>query len=264
MNLGKKIRLSRIINQESGKTIIVPMDHHGTWISPIKWIENPAILTEKLIKGWADAILSHIWTLNHWYAKTCVWLWWSAILHMCVTSWLSPEQNRKVIVNKLKTAIVSWVDAVSTQVNLWDKNENEMIQDLSILSNECMEWGIPLIAMVYVRWHDMNEKDPESIRLSVRLASELWCDMVKVPYTWDIESMKQVVNATQIPVVIAGWSKLSDTETLEMIDWAIQAWCAWLSIWRNVFQRKDPAKFLQAIKAIVHKGMSLEEAKQLI
>lgn len=264
MNLGKKIRLSRIINPVSWKTIIVPMDHHGTWITPINWIEDPAILTQKIVEWWADAILSHMWTLNHWYAKTCVWKWAAAILHMCVTSWLSPKPNRKVIVNKLKTAIAMWVDAVSTQVNLGTENENEMIQELAILANECMEWWMPLIAMVYVRWHDMNEKDPESIRLSARLASELGCDIVKVPYTGDVESMKRVVEWTQIPVVIAGWSKLSDIETLEMIDWAMKAWCAWLSMWRNVFQRENPAKFLKAVRAMVHEGKSLEEAKRMI
>ena len=264
MNLWKKIRLSRIINPNSGKTIIVPMDHHGTWIVPIEWIENPAELTQKLVEWWADAILSHMWTINHWYAKTCIWKWASAILHMCVTSWLSPNVNRKVIVNKLKTAISMWVDAVSTQINLWIENENEMVQELSILANECIEWWMPLIAMVYVRWHDMNEKDVENIRLSARLASELGCDMVKVPYTWDAESMKKVVEGTQIPVVIAGWSKMSDIETLEMIDWAMKAWCTWLSMWRNIFQRENPKIFLKAVRSIVHDWWSLEEAKGMI
>jgi len=264
MDLGKKIRLSRIINQDSWKTIIVPMDHHWTWIVPIEWIENPSILTKKIVEWWADAILAHVWTLKHWYAETCIWKWASVILHMCVTSWLSPNQNRKVIVNTLKTAIILWVDAVSTQVNLWDKNENEMIQELSILANECMEWGMPLIAMCYVRWHEMNEKDPDSIRLSARLASELGCDMVKVPYTWDVESMRKVVEWTQIPVVIAWWSKLTDIESLEMIDWAMKAWCAWLSMWRNVFERKNPWKFLKAVRKIVHDWANLNEAKKML
>lgn len=264
MNLGKKIRLSRIINPVSWKTIIIPMDHHGTWITPIESIQDPAMLTKNLVEWWADAILSHIWTLNHWFAKTCIWKWASAILHMCVTSKLSTKPNRKVIVNKLKTAIASWVDAVSTQINLWDENENEMIQDLSMLSNECMEWWMPLIAMVYVRWHDLNQNDLDNIKLSVRIASELWCDMVKVPYTWDVESMKKVVACTQIPVVIAWWSKMTDIETLEMIDWAMKSWCTWLSMWRNVFEREDPKLFLKIVKAMVHEWLDLEKAKKML
>jgi len=36
MNIGKQIRLSRIINPVSKKAIIVPMDHHGINLSPIE------------------------------------------------------------------------------------------------------------------------------------------------------------------------------------------------------------------------------------
>jgi len=49
---------------------------------------------------------------------------------MCATTGFSPEANRKVIVNTLKTAISLGVDAVSTQVNLGDTNENQMIQEM--------------------------------------------------------------------------------------------------------------------------------------
>lgn len=262
--LWKKIRLSRIFNQKSWKTIIVPMDHHGTWIVPIKWIEDPAKLIEKLANWWADVILSHIWTLTHGYAKTWVWTWTASILHMSVTTWLSPNVNQKVIVNNLKTAIALWVDAVSAHVNLWDENENEMIRDLWMLANECMEYWMPLLAMMYIRWKNVSETDTKSVRLWARIASELGCDIVKVPYTWDSESLKEVVEWTQIPVVLAGWSKMSDIETLEMIDSAMKAWCAGLSMWRNIFEREKPEIFLKAIRAIVHEWKSLEEAKKLL
>jgi DhnA family fructose-bisphosphate aldolase class Ia len=264
MHLWKEIRLSRIINPVSKKTIIVPMDHHWTWIVPIKWIEDPAILSEKLVNGWADAILAHTWTLKHWFAKTCIWKWAGSILHMCVTSWLSPKPNRKMIVNTLKTAITMWVDAVSTQLNLWDENENEMIQDLALLANECNEWWIPLIAMVYVRWHDLKEVDLDNLKLSARIASELWCDMVKIPYIWNSKEMEEIVNSTQIPVVIAWGSKMSDIETLEMISGAMEAGCSWLSVWRNVFARKNPEEFLNIVKKIVHEWLNLEEAKKML
>lgn len=252
MELWKKIRLSRIFSNDSWRTIIVPMDHHGTSIAPIKWIEDPADLIKKISKWGANAILSHIWTITHWYSKSWIWSWTSAILHMNVTTWLSPNPSKKVVVNNLKTALKLWVDAVSFHVNLWDEKENEMIQELWILANECIEWWMPLIAMMFVRGKNFDEKDVELIRWSARIAAEFGCDAVKVPYTWDIESMKKVVEATPIPVLIAWGSKMSDEETLKMIKGAIKAWCAWICVWRNIFQRKNPEKFLKIISDIVH------------
>ena len=39
MNLGKQVRLQRIFNRETGRAIIVPMDH-GVSVGPIEGIEN--------------------------------------------------------------------------------------------------------------------------------------------------------------------------------------------------------------------------------
>ncbi len=259
MNTWKLIRLSRIMNPKSGKTIIVPMDHHGINISPIDGIEDPAILTKKIVEWWADVILGHIGTITRGYAKTCLHKRAGSVLHMCATTGLSPDANRKMIVNTLKTAISLGVDAVSTQLNLWDTSENQMLQDIWLLANECMEWWMPLIAMVYVRWKDQNERDPELIRHSARIASELGCDIVKVPYTGDPISMRRVVEWTQIPVVIAGGSKMSDQETLEMIEWAMTAGCAGISIGRNIFQRENPGEFLGKVQQLVHEGKKVKD-----
>ena len=41
MNLGKQVRLQRIFNRETGRAIIVPMDH-GVSVGPIEGIALPA------------------------------------------------------------------------------------------------------------------------------------------------------------------------------------------------------------------------------
>ena len=54
MNLGKQVRLQRIFNRETGRAIIVPMDH-GVSVGPIEGIENIHKTVSDMADGGADA-----------------------------------------------------------------------------------------------------------------------------------------------------------------------------------------------------------------
>ena len=55
-----------------------------------------------------------------------------------------------------------------------------------------------------------------------------------------------------------------DEETLKMIDGAMKAGAAGLSMGRNAFQHEKPAKFVAATCAMVHEGISAKEALKMI
>ncbi len=67
-----------------------------------------------------------------------------------------------------------------------------------------------------------------------------------------------------MPVVIAGGSKLGDLETLKMIEGAMEAGAAGLSIGRNAFQHEHPDRLVRAACAIVHEGTTAEEAMEIL
>jgi len=128
-----------------------------------------------------------------------------------------------------------------------------------------MEWGIPLLAMVYPRGPNVkDEKGKDVVKIAARLAAELGADIVKVPYTGDPDSFSEVVEGTPIPVVIAGGSKMSDADTLKMVEGATKAGAAGLSMGRNAFQHESPQKLVKAACAIVHDGMSAKEALKML
>lgn len=56
--IGKKIRLERIINRNTGRTVIAPMDH-GVSSYPIPGIIDMDETVESISQGGADAILMH-------------------------------------------------------------------------------------------------------------------------------------------------------------------------------------------------------------
>ena len=82
---------------------------------------------------------------------------------------------------------------------------------------------------------------------------ELGADIVKVPYTGDMESFSDVVSSCCVPVVIAGGERMDSTrDVLQMVHDAIKAGGAGISMGRNVFQHPNRIQLVRALRAIVH------------
>lgn len=259
-NTGKSIRLERIINRNTGKTIIVPMDH-GAGEGPISGLNNMGDIVDKVATGGANAVLGHVVLPlrgHRTHGKDI-----GLIMHLSVSTCVNPlDKNNKVLVSTVERAVKMGADGVSVHINIGSKTESEQIKNLGEVSEKCAEWGMPLLAMMYPRGEGLtkDEKSPEMVKLAARIGAELGADIVKTYYTGNTESMKDVVKGCPVPVVIAGGSKLSDEDNLKAIKGAMDAGCAGISIGRNVFQNSNPEKFIAAASKIIHGGFSYEDA----
>jgi DhnA family fructose-bisphosphate aldolase class Ia len=170
------------------------------------------------------------------------------------------------MVTTLKEAIQLGADAVSVHVNLGAAGEQKMLETLGRVAMECQEWGMPLLAMMYTRGKDIkSEFDPKYVKHAARVGAELGADIVKVNYTGSVESFREVVEGTPVPVVIAGGEKTeTDLELLEMVQGALEAGCSGVSIGRNAFQHERPQRIVRAICMMVHDGAGIEEALKVV
>lgn len=262
MKIGKQVRLERIMNRNTGKTVIVPMDH-GVTVGPIKGLIQLGDTINKVAEGGANAIVEHngmVSAGHRRYGKDI-----GLIVHLSASTALGPDPNCKVIVCSVEKAIKLGADAVSIHINLGAEDEPEMLRDFGLVSESCFEWGMPLLAMVYPRGMKVpDEQDPEAVKHAARLAGELGADIVKVPYTGSTETFARVVEGTPIPVVIAGGSKQSEEETLRAIEEVMRAGAAGLSMGRNAFQHETPERFVRAACMIVHQGKTAAEALRFL
>ncbi|MDY6881815.1 MAG: 2-amino-3,7-dideoxy-D-threo-hept-6-ulosonate synthase [Desulfatiglans sp.] len=260
MSVGKKIRIKRIINKESGKTVIVPMDH-GVSMGPIEGLQDIDKTVNMIIKGGANAAIVHkgIVTSTNRTEDTDIGL----IIHLSASTSLNPDSYDKIPVCDVEEALSLGADAVSVHVNIGAVTESFMLESLGRTARDCNRWGMPLVAMMYPRGDDI-EVNVETVKHAARVGAELGADIVKCPYTGDPETFMEVVRGCPVPVVIAGGSKLSDEETLIMIEGAMRAGAGGLSIGRNVFQHKNPELFVKAACAMVHKGLSAEEGLHIL
>jgi class I fructose-bisphosphate aldolase len=263
MHLGKSIRLERIFDRNTHKTIIVPLDH-GVSVGPIMGLVDLRKTVDRVAEGGANAVLMHkgIPRRSHRGSGRDIGL----IIHLSASSNLSPFPNAKTLVGEVEDAIRLGADGVSVHLNLGDATERYMLNELGRISTSASSWGMPLLAMVYPRGPKVkSEYDPEAVRHCARIAEELGADVVKVPYTGDVDTFNKVVEACAIPVLIAGGPKMeSEKDILQMAYDSIQAGGAGLSIGRNIFQAENPSMLVKALHGIVHDGWSVEDRKSVV
>ncbi len=257
--IGKLIRLERIINRETGRTVIVPMDH-GVTVGPIPGLIDMKTTVNQVASGGANAIVIHKGLVEGGHRRRGRDV--GLIIHLSGSTALSPYPNAKTLVCSVEEAIKLGADAISIHVNIGNGSEKEMLADLGRVARDARDWGMPLLAMMYPRGEKIkDEYDADVIKHVARLGAELGADLIKVSYTGSVESFREVVKGCPVPVVIAGGPKMSsDKDILEMVKGAIEAGGAGVSIGRNVFQYRDPTRMVGAISLLVHENSSVAEA----
>lgn len=261
--LGKQIRMERIIDRNTNRTVIVPMDH-GVSSGPIYGITDLRDAIEQVVRGGANALVEHKGMVGagHRQSGKDVGL----IIHLSASTSLSPYPNTKTLVCTVEEALRLGADAVSIHVNIGDDMERQMLSDFGMVSSRAREWGIPLLAMIYPRGEKIaNEYDPGVLKHAARLGAELGADIVKISYSGSVDSFREVIAGCRVPVVIAGGEKMdSDRQILEMVRGSIDAGGSGVSIGRNIFQHQDPTRMVGAISMIVHEEATVEQASAFL
>ena len=259
MNIGKKIRMQRILNRENGRTVIVPLDH-GISAGPMPGIQDMHDTVSRVAEGGINCVVMHkgmtrAGSRDHGRDV-------GLLIHLSASTGISPRPNSKVLVGTVEDALRLGADGVSVHVNLGDEDEGTMLADLGRVASEADVWGMPVLAMIYARGPKVsNEFAPDLVAHCARVGAELGADIIKVAYTGDVNTFAEAINGCRVPVVIAGGPKLDSTEAfLKMVQDSLKAGAAGLSVGRNIFQHPDPTTLCRAISGIVHKNWSLEQA----
>jgi fructose-bisphosphate aldolase / 2-amino-3,7-dideoxy-D-threo-hept-6-ulosonate synthase len=188
------------------------------------------------------------------------------IMHVSASTNLSPNPNRKMICSSVVEGLRLGVDAISVHVNMGSKEEPEMLEQLGMVADECDEYQVPIIAMMYPRGENIKDPtDPQIVAHVARVGAESGADIVKTVYTGSPETFREVVKKCPVPVVLAGGAKVeSDEEVLRLASDVMKAGAAGVTFGRNVFQHRDPTLIVRAIRHVVIDGSSVEEAMEVM
>jgi len=263
MTAGRDARLARIGTR--GRYLVVPMDH-GITLGPVTGLADIESTIDAVTRGGADAVLTQKGIAPRVHDNTNDA---GYIVHLNGSTTIGPDQSDKRPTGTVEDVIRAGGDALSVHINVGSEHEPEQLRFLSEVTGRAAEFGLPVLAMTYARGPDVRDRsDPEGyaddLAHAVRLGEELGADLVKTSYSGDPETFERVVEATRLPVLIAGGSKGTDRETLSMVRGAVDAGAAGVSMGRSIFQHQDPEAITAAIAAVIHDGVGPAEAAERV
>jgi DhnA family fructose-bisphosphate aldolase class Ia len=268
---GKEIRLRRILFSNR-RSLVIAFDHplvHG----PIPGTENPAPQIARFIDGKADAVLLNLGSfryLNEIPEDACAFpsliarLDWTTALG---TPAINPAlEFHSCMVGHPEDALRAGADAVITFLVLGSGDsdfEKEEIRRVGAVARECEQLGIPLIVESLARGKNArNLNDPEWLKLHSRVAAELGADLIKTEYTGDPETMRKVIDACPIPILVLGGTRTgSDDDIVRVTQGIVDSGAAGVFFGRNVFQSDDIPGLMQRLHAVL-RGKSARKGKQ--
>lgn len=259
MVFGKQVRLGRIT--KNGRMLCIPMDHSFT-IGPVAGLENPEEMIGKVAKGGATSFLVHKGIIKALRKPVSIGM----IMHVSASTQLGMAPNRKMLCASVLEGVRLGADAISIQVNMGSKEEPEMLEQLGMVADQCDEYQLPFIAMMYPRGENIKDpSDPDVVAHVARVGAESGADIVKTVYTGDPESFREVVRKCPVPVVLAGGAKVeADAEILKLANDVMEAGAMGVTFGRNVFQHRDPTLMVKALKRIVIDRSSVDEAMEVM
>jgi len=256
MDWGLQNRLARIIKPETGRTVMLAVDH-GYFLGPTSKLENPRATIAPIIQ-YADALMPTRGVL-----RTSVDPKTQTPIVLRVsggTSIIGPSLADESITTTFEEAIRLNVAAVALSIFVGTDYERQTLLNLADLVNEGETYGIPVLAVTAVG-KELGKRDARFLSLSCRVAAELGAHIVKTYYC---EEFEKVVGGCPVPVVIAGGPKLDTMNDVFQLTYdAINRGAVGVDMGRNIWQSEHPVAAIQAVRAIVHEKANVKAALQL-
>lgn len=166
------------------------------------------------------------------------------------------------------------MDASCVVVNLFMlPNEPDLfrqcVENISIVRADCDKYGMPLmIEPLVMRPHSekggyMVDGDTEKIVTLVRLAREMGADIIKADPTDDTSMFHRVVEAARCPVLVRGGGREDLKQVFARSRELLNQGAVGMVYGRNVYQHKNPGAVVRALMAMIHDGVSADDAWSL-
>ncbi len=252
---GKKNRLSRILNPETGRGLIVAVAH-GMALGPMTGLEKPAKVFE-MLESYTDAWLMTKGIFTHAYEPRGST---GLILRASGAATIAgPDITNEGVTASVEELLTLSADAVAFSAFIGSANEHTTLQQMAAVAESCRRWEVPLVGVIGVGKDKEKAQDPEFIALGARVAAEHGADIVKTYYT--ATGFDKVTGGCPVPVAIAGGPKCeTDEETLRMIRGALDGGAAGIVMGRNIWQSDRPVPLIKAVRAMIHDDTSAEDA----
>lgn len=263
-NAGKAMRLKRIIEPQTGTSVICALDHGMTSPKFLDGLYDTRKRLQEAQAGGANVIMMSkgLFKLYHEYYLPTT----SFAMLLTASACGDPRPNIVTEIGTVEQAVRLGADCVVTYVALNQQNEEEVLKFIGRIGEECDKWGMPWIAeaefpTTYASLESLtNEYGFDYLIRNCRLCAEMGADIVKTNWSGDIASFAKIIEATRVPVVVAGGSRVPDEELLIRVEQAMKAGAIGCSVGRNIFQHENPEAMTRALSRVIKERWTAKQA----
>jgi putative autoinducer-2 (AI-2) aldolase len=254
LDWGMQNRLSRIFRPESGRTVMLAVDH-GYFQGPTSGLERMDVNIVPLAP-YADALM-----LTRGALRTVIPSSYGrgVVLRASGGPSVLRELSNEQLALDMEDALRLNAAAVAVQVFIGGEYETQSIHNLTRLVDMGNRHGMPVLGVTAVG-KDMV-REARYFRLACRMAAELGAHFVKTYYVE--EDFQTVTASCPVPIVMAGGKKLPEADALAMAYKAVSEGAAGVDMGRNIFQSDAPLAMIQAVSKVVHESMKPADAYEL-
>ncbi len=260
---GKKIRLGRLFDSKSHKTLIVAYSH-GVLMGPrpgMKSLDEMKKMSLDLSRAnglmVAPGLVTPLEDVFIGRERP------SLIVHLDYQSFsrdtMPYEEGATVEMAQIEDVLAAGADGVMTYLYMgFEDPEREKMEIArnARLARACERWGV--ILMIEPRStreaHNPADKtDSKILSLYCRVSAEIGADLVKCIHPGNEDALRNVIEGCTAPVLVAGGSRAEKAEQAHArAESAMRAGAAGLVYGRNIYEASDPEAELERYLHIVH------------
>lgn len=242
LDWGMKNRLSRIIKADTGRTVMLAVDH-GYFQGPTSGLE---IMEDTLapLLPYADCLMLTRGVLRTSVPPGCEV---PIVLRVSGGQSVLSELSNETLTVSVDDCIRLNVSGMAFSIYVGAPYEHQTLAAFADLIDAGYSAGIPVLAVTAVG-RDMA-RDARYLSLSSRMAAEMGANIVKTYYC---ENFERVTGTCPVPIVMAGGKKLPELEALIMAYNAVTEGAVGVDMGRNIFQSDCPVGMIKAVRAVVH------------
>jgi putative autoinducer-2 (AI-2) aldolase len=254
LDWGMKNRLARTFNPQSGRTVMLAVDH-GYFQGPTTGLERIDLAIVPLIP-YCDALFCTRGILRSVIPAEAQK---PMVLRASGGPSILKELSDEQLAMEMEDAVRLNAAGVGIQVFVGGEFETRSIHNMTKLVDAGLRVGMPVMGVTAVGTNMV--RDARYFRLACRIIAELGAQYVKTYFVDD--GFETVTSSCPVPIVMAGGKKLPELDALTMAYNAVQQGAAGVDMGRNIFQSDAPGAMIQAVHAVVHKGMKPKDALDL-
>ena len=255
LDWGMKNRLARTFNPQSGRTVMLAIDH-GYFQGPTTGLERIDLSIVPLLPQ-CDALFCTRGILRSTIPadsqKPMV------LRASGGPSILRDELSDEQIAMDMEDAVRLNAAGVGIQVFIGGEHETRSVHNMTRLVDAGLRAGVPVMGITAVGKN--MTRNAQYFRLACRIVAELGAQYVKTYYVED--GFETVTASCPVPIVMAGGKKLPELDALTMAYNAVQQGASGVDMGRNIFQSDAPKAMIAAVSAVVHKNMKAKDAFDL-